>query len=63
MPPDPPTGHGPHNYVFQLFALSEAPELGEKAGRSDLAHAIAGKVLATGVLIGSYERDGHGPAS
>src|SRR5690606_19559521 len=22
LPPDPPSGHGPHDYVFQLFALS-----------------------------------------
>ncbi|WP_438827104.1 YbhB/YbcL family Raf kinase inhibitor-like protein [Sphingomonas bacterium] len=25
LPPDPPRGHGSHDYVFQLFALSEQP--------------------------------------
>lgn len=56
LPPDPPTGHGPHSYVFQLFALAEAPQVGEKPGRSALADAIEGKVLAAGVLVGTYER-------
>jgi phosphatidylethanolamine-binding protein (PEBP) family uncharacterized protein len=23
LPPDPPPGHGPHRYAFQIFALSE----------------------------------------
>lgn len=56
LPPDPPTGHGDHDYVFQMFALSSAPELGEGAGRGAFVEAIAGRVLATGVLIGTYSR-------
>lgn len=56
LPPDPPTGHGPHDYVFQLFALSEAPQLGENPGRSEFVRAITGRVLAAGVLIGTYSR-------
>ncbi|WP_369334229.1 YbhB/YbcL family Raf kinase inhibitor-like protein, partial [Stenotrophomonas maltophilia] len=26
LPPDPPNGHGEHNYAFQLFALSEGED-------------------------------------
>lgn len=56
LPPDPPTGHGEHDYVFQLFALSERPDLSASPGRGALVEAIAGKVLAAGLLIGTYSR-------
>lgn len=56
LPPDPPTGHGPHCYAFQLFALSERPELSGAPGRSALFDAIRGKVIAAGLLTGTYER-------
>jgi len=56
LPPDPPTGHGEHDYVFQLFALSERPKLGASPGRGAFVDAIAGRVLAAGVLIGTYSR-------
>ena len=56
LPPDPPTGHGEHDYVFELFALSERPDLGASPGRAALVGAIAGKVLGAGVLIGTYSR-------
>lgn len=56
LPPDPPSGHGAHDYVFQLFALSEAANVGTNPGRSEFAHAIAGKVLAAGMLVGTYSR-------
>ena len=56
LPPDPPTGHGEHDYVFQLFALSERPRLDASPGRGAFVEAIAGRVLAAGVLIGTYSR-------
>ncbi len=56
LPPDPPTGHGSHDYVFQLFALSEAPRLAPHPGRSALIEAIAGRVLGAGLLVGTYSR-------
>lgn len=56
LPPDPPTGHGAHDYVFQLFALSEVVPLAANPGRGDLAAAIAGRILAAGILIGTYQR-------
>lgn len=57
LPPDPPTGHGEHRYVFQLFALGpDAPDPGERPGRGDLVEALRGHVVASGVLIGTYSR-------
>ena len=58
LPPDPPTGHGAHDYVFQLFALSVRPDLADGMGRAALVDAIRGKVIASGVLIGRYAREG-----
>lgn len=56
LPPDPPNGHGSHDYVFQLFALTETPDVGRNPGRSELARAIKGCVLAAGMLVGTYSR-------
>ncbi|WP_034159147.1 YbhB/YbcL family Raf kinase inhibitor-like protein [Sphingomonas sp. ERG5] len=56
LPPDPPTGHGMHDYVFQLFALSEAPVLDASPGRSALLAAMRDRVLGTGLLTGTYSR-------
>jgi len=56
LPPDPPTGHGPHDYVFQLFALADTPKLGANPGRAAIVGAIRGRVLAVGVMTGTYSR-------
>lgn len=56
LPPDPPPGHGSHDYVFQLFALAETPQLGDNPGRDAVLHAMAGHVLAAGLLVGTYSR-------
>ena len=57
LPSDPLTGHGSHDYVFQLFALSGTPDIGHNPGRSDLLEALGGRVLAAGILMGTYSRD------
>lgn len=56
LPPDPPAGHGPHDYVFQLFALSGTPEIAPSPGRLEFVHAIAGRIVAAGMLVGTYSR-------
>ncbi|SEN51877.1 hypothetical protein SAMN05192583_2950 [Sphingomonas gellani] len=62
LPPDPPTGHGSHRYVFQLFALDAgAPALEGTPGRGALIDAMAGHVLAAGLLIGTYSREEEAP--
>ena len=54
--PDPPTGHGPHDYVFQIFALDLPLALMPGAGRSELMAAMEGHVVGAAVLTGIYER-------
>jgi len=56
LPPDPPTGHGNHDYVFQLFALNDIPAVSRNPGRDDLTEALEGRVLAAGLLVGTYSR-------
>ena len=57
LPPDPPTGHGEHRYVFQLFALGpNCGDPGKSPGRGSIVSAMAGHVLAAGVLTGTYSR-------
>ena len=61
LPPDPPTGHGEHNYAFQLFALAGAEDPGDTPGRAALIRAMAGRVLAAGLLTGTYSRGEEAP--
>ncbi|MCD2323424.1 YbhB/YbcL family Raf kinase inhibitor-like protein [Sphingomonas sp. IC-56] len=61
LPPDPPTGHGAHHYAFQLFALGPGPDLATNPGRGALIEAMAGRVLAAGLLTGTYSRGEEAP--
>ncbi|MGD3109955.1 YbhB/YbcL family Raf kinase inhibitor-like protein [Streptomyces sp. YGL11-2] len=59
--PAPIKGHGPHRYVFQLFALATQVTAGSSGAPLDAARprdvlAAAGDVLARGRLDGFYER-------
>ena len=56
LPPDPPPGHGPHRYWFQLFALDR--ELGDSlsVGRSKLVAAMRDHVLSKGLILACYDR-------
>ncbi|MCJ2034399.1 YbhB/YbcL family Raf kinase inhibitor-like protein [Methylobacterium sp. J-068] len=56
LPPDPPTGHGPHAYLFQAYALDTPLTLAEHLGRGALLEAMQGHVLAKGCLTGNYGR-------
>ncbi|MET3395829.1 Raf kinase inhibitor-like YbhB/YbcL family protein [Variovorax sp. 1140] len=57
--PRPLPGHGPHRYVFQLYALDAAPppDLSRDGGLLPWLHAHA---LARGRLDGLYQRDWRG---
>lgn len=57
LPPDPPPGHGPHRYAFEVFALDAAPDVFGAPGRSHILEIMRGHVLAKGCLIGTYERN------
>jgi Raf kinase inhibitor-like YbhB/YbcL family protein len=57
LPPDPPPGHGPHRYAFQLYALDQTLLLTMRPGRGELLQEMQGHVIAKGCLLGIYERD------
>jgi Raf kinase inhibitor-like YbhB/YbcL family protein len=54
--PLPPVGHGPHRYFFQVFAASAPLGLTAGASAHDLRRALEGKELASGTLVGTYQR-------
>ncbi|MEO5843897.1 MAG: YbhB/YbcL family Raf kinase inhibitor-like protein [Caldimonas sp.] len=56
LPPDPPPGHGVHRYAFQLFALTAGAAFEGTPGRDAVLVAIREHGLASGCLIGTYER-------
>lgn len=56
LPPDPPPGHGVHRYAFQLFALAGAPVFSEAPGRDEVFSVLKEHAIASGLLIGTYER-------
>lgn len=56
LPPDPPPGHGVHRYCFQVFALEPGADFGGTPGRDDVLDALREHGLASGLLIGTYER-------
>ena len=53
--PAPVKGHGPHRYVFQLFALGTPVSTADSAQPREVI-AAAGGVLARGRLDGIFER-------
>lgn len=56
LPPDPPTGHGVHRYIFQVFVLDSTPVFSDAPGRDEVLAALRKTAIASGCLIGTYER-------
>jgi Raf kinase inhibitor-like YbhB/YbcL family protein len=56
LPPDPPPGHGSHRYAFQVFALLPGEAFSGRPGRDAVMEAVRDRALASGCLIGTYER-------
>ena len=55
-PPDPPPGHGPHRYVFQVYALDRALAEDEADTRRKALAIVQQHALAKGAIAGTYER-------
>ncbi|UUX94661.1 YbhB/YbcL family Raf kinase inhibitor-like protein [Aquabacterium sp. J223] len=56
LPPDPPPGHGVHRYAFQVFALAGPTAWSATPGRDEVLRVLAEQAIASGCLIGTYER-------
>jgi Raf kinase inhibitor-like YbhB/YbcL family protein len=54
--PRPVAGHGPHRYVFQMFALGKRLDFDTPPDLAAIVSALTGSVLARGQLTGRYER-------
>ena len=48
---------GAHRYAFQRFALAEGPAFTGTPGRDAVMEVLAERAIASGCLIGTYERD------
>jgi Raf kinase inhibitor-like YbhB/YbcL family protein len=53
--PAPVPSHGPHHYVFQLFAIDEGLNLPARFRIADVVAAMAGHVIGRARLDGTYE--------
>ncbi len=53
--PAPPPGNA-HRYYFRVYALRDPVELPTGTGRGELEDAIRGKTIASGELMGTYQR-------
>lgn len=54
--PRPVRCHGPHRYVFQIFAVRKKLELGLSPTYEEVVSQMKGSVLAKGRLTGLFER-------
>jgi Raf kinase inhibitor-like YbhB/YbcL family protein len=54
--PMPPVGDGPHRYFFRVYAASGPLDLVAGASADNLRRALEGKELASGTLVGTYQR-------
>lgn len=53
--PMPVPSHGPHSYVFELFALDASPELPGSFSLADAVRAMTGHLIGRARLDGTYE--------
>ena len=54
--PRPPADGKVHLYNFRIYALDSELNLAEGLNKDALLEAIAGHVLATGVIVGHYQQ-------
>lgn len=54
--PLPPPKHGPHHYIFKLYALDRVIPLKSGFTKDALLSAMEGHTLEVAQLIGTYQR-------
>ncbi|MDQ3570966.1 MAG: YbhB/YbcL family Raf kinase inhibitor-like protein [Actinomycetota bacterium] len=54
--PRPPAGDDQHRYFFRLHAASEPLGFGSGGSLEELREALSDKELASGTLVGTYQR-------
>jgi Raf kinase inhibitor-like YbhB/YbcL family protein len=54
--PAPPRGHGVHHDHFKVHALDKELDVQPGLSKNELLAAMQGHILATGEIIGTYER-------
>lgn len=54
--PLPPPGHGPHRYIFTLYALDRPLDLKPGATKNEMLSALHGHVIGEAKLTGTYAR-------
>ena len=54
--PHPPVGDPPHRYFFRLFAIAGPVRLPRHPSAADVHRGVRGVTLASGALVGRYER-------
>jgi Raf kinase inhibitor-like YbhB/YbcL family protein len=54
--PCPPEGDDPHRYIFAVYGLDDALELGEDASKSQVHAAIREHAIGRGAVIGRFGR-------
>lgn len=54
--PMPPVGDEAHRYFFRLYALREPVRLDGGATADDVHRAVDGRQLASGTIVGTYQR-------
>lgn len=57
MPPDPPPGHGPHRYFFEIYALDTIPKSNFKFTRSAIKDLLKDHGVGKGSITGIYQRN------
>jgi Raf kinase inhibitor-like YbhB/YbcL family protein len=54
--PQPPKGDNAHRYFFRLYAVDQPLDLPEQPEAPDVHRTLAGRELASGVLVGMFGR-------
>lgn len=54
--PQPPVGDDPHRYFVRLYAVDQPLDLPDAPQVPDVHRALAGRTLASGVIIGAFAR-------